>query len=153
MDLKEIIFLPGLGRQFKFLNDNADIRDKSVLITGSNTEIIAKKFLKKAKEVFVIVNDHEDLSRMRFNLPDEANLSIRFMDFSNTDFINRKFDIIYAQASISRSDRNKILKEFKKILTQEGLFCTGEIVSISENPPQLHPLSPVEHLYIWFYLR
>jgi ubiquinone/menaquinone biosynthesis C-methylase UbiE len=58
------------------------------------------------------------------------------MEYSNTDFIRKRFDIIYAQGSITREDRNKILKEFKKILLPAGIICVGEIVSLTGNPPQ-----------------
>src|SRR3970282_1724204 len=127
MILQEITFLPGLDKQLKFLLDNVDIKNKSILIIGSNTERIAGKLLEKAKEVFIIVDDQEDLLRLRFNLAPKENLHARYMEYSNTDFINKRFDIIYAQGSITRNDRNKILKEIKKVLQPEGVFCAGEI--------------------------
>lgn len=134
MDKEKFTFLPGLNKQLKFLLNNVDIRDNSVLIAGGNTEHIAKKIFKKAKEVLVIVEDQEDLLKMRYSFSDD-NIPVRLMEFSNTDFINKKFDIIYAQGSITRPDRNKIIKEFKKLLNDDGVFSCGEIVSLTNNPP------------------
>jgi SAM-dependent methyltransferase len=136
MNISEITFLPGLNKQLKFLLNKIEVKDKSVLIAGSNTERIARKLLKAAKEVVIIVDTQEDLSRMRYNLSAEENLPVRYMEYSNTDFINKKFDIIYAQGSITRSDRNKILKEFKKILQPGGILCAGEIVSLTSETPR-----------------
>jgi SAM-dependent methyltransferase len=136
MIINEITFLPGLDKQIKFLLDNVDIKNKSVLVIGSNTERIALKLLRDAKEVFIIVDNQEDLLRLRVNLAPKENLHARYMEYSNTDFINKRFDIIYAQGSITRSDRNKIMKEIKKVLQPEGILCTGEIVSLTSEPPQ-----------------
>jgi|SRR5690554_1683912 len=134
MEKEKIIFLPGLNKQLKFLLSNVDIRNKSVLIAGGNTEHIAKRIFKKTNEVFIIVDDEEDLLNMRYNLSGE-NIPVRLMEFSNTDFINKKFDIIYAQGSITRTDRNKIIKEFKKLLNEDGILCCGEIVSLTNDTP------------------
>jgi len=57
------------------------------------------------------------------------------MDYSHTDFDKEYFDLIYAQASISVTDRKAILKEIKRILNADGVFCTGEIVSLKEPVP------------------
>jgi SAM-dependent methyltransferase len=136
MNLNEITFLPGLNKQLKFLLNNIDVKDKSILILGSNTEKIARKLIRRAKEVIIIVDDQEDLSTIRFNLSIDESIPVRYMEYSNTDFINKKFDIIYAQGSITRSDRNKIVKELKKILQPEGIICIGEIISLTNAPPQ-----------------
>lgn len=136
MDINEIPFLPGLEQQLKFLLEKVEISNKSILVIGSNTEQIARKLIKTAKEVLIIVDDQEDLLKLRFNLSDTAAISIRYMEYTNTDFINKKFDIIYAQGSVTRKDRNKILKEFKKILVAEGFFCAGEIVALTVTQPQ-----------------
>ena len=57
------------------------------------------------------------------------------MDYENTDFRVDSFDVLFAQASVSLSGRNKIIKEIKKILKSGGVFCIGEIVLLKENPP------------------
>lgn len=136
MNINELTFLPGLNNQLKFFLERTDIQNKSILIAGSNTERIARRFLKETKEVIIIVDEQEDLLNLRFNLQAEGEIPVRFMEYTNTDFIQKRFDIIYAQGSLTRSDRNKILKEFKKILLPEGIFCAGEIISITDNPPK-----------------
>ena len=46
------------------------------------------------------------------------------MDFDNTDFNAEEFDLVYAQASISLLNRNKIVKEIKRILeTRWNFVC------------------------------
>ena len=57
------------------------------------------------------------------------------MDYSLTDFDKEYFDLIYAQASISVPGRKDIIKEIKRILNANGVFCTGEIVSLKEPVP------------------
>ena len=57
------------------------------------------------------------------------------MDFENTDFDNESFDVVFAQAATSTTNRNKIIKEVKRVLKPSGIFCVGEIVSLSEKPP------------------
>ncbi|GIK60019.1 MAG: hypothetical protein JETCAE03_11670 [Ignavibacteriaceae bacterium] len=57
------------------------------------------------------------------------------MDYVHTDFNNDYFDLIFAQGSISVYERKNILKEFKRILTTEGIVCVGEIVSLNEPVP------------------
>jgi ubiquinone/menaquinone biosynthesis C-methylase UbiE len=54
------------------------------------------------------------------------------MDYAHTDFNDKHFDLIYAQASISVLGRKNILKEVKRILSDVGLLSVGEIVSIKE---------------------
>jgi len=57
------------------------------------------------------------------------------MNYSHTDFDKEYFDLIYAQISTSVPDRKEILKEIKRILNADGVFCTGEIVSLKEPVP------------------
>jgi len=54
------------------------------------------------------------------------------MDYSHTDFKENYFDLIYSQGSISVSERKNILKELKRILTDNGILSIGEIVSLKE---------------------
>ncbi|HKI79445.1 MAG TPA: methyltransferase domain-containing protein [Ignavibacteriaceae bacterium] len=133
---KKEIFLPGSIYQFSAFADKFEIKDKSVLIIGAGSEEISKLFLEnEAASVIQIVEDDETLLSSRLYLKDEKNISVRLMIFENTDFRNERFDIIYAQASISNSRRNKILKEIKRILNPEGIFCVGENVQLEENAP------------------
>jgi ubiquinone/menaquinone biosynthesis C-methylase UbiE len=57
------------------------------------------------------------------------------MDYAHTDFSDDYFDLIYAQASVSVTERKTITKEFKRILKNDGTICIGEIVSIKEPIP------------------
>jgi SAM-dependent methyltransferase len=58
------------------------------------------------------------------------------MDFEITDFNPDTFDIVYAQASISGIRRHQILKEIKKLLVDDGLLISGEIVKLEKLVPQ-----------------
>lgn len=133
-----MIFLPGTDQQVKFFLDSADIRDKKVLIMGSGTRRITRILSDSAPaEIVIIVRDYDSLISMRYENEKSVleNIKVKMMDFDNTDFKADTFDIIYAQSSISGKDRNKIIKEVKKILNPQGIFCAGEIVSFKENPP------------------
>ena len=57
------------------------------------------------------------------------------MDYEVTDFTAESFDLIYAQASVSLLNRNKIIKEIKRILKPDGYICIGEIVSLKPDIP------------------
>lgn len=130
------IFLPGSVYQFLIFADKCGIKDKSVLVIGAGSEEISKMFLEhEAASVIQIVEDEETLLSSRLYLKDEKNISVRMMLFDNTDFFNDKFDIVYAQASISNSRRNKIAKEIKRILKPEGVFCVGEIARLEKDTP------------------
>jgi SAM-dependent methyltransferase len=112
------IFLPGSGNQFNHLKARASLNNKDILIIGSNSEKIAQMFLNaEANFVTVILDEYDSL-------------------LNATDFNNSKFDIVYAQASISSKMRNKIIKEIKRILKPEGILSAGEIVSFKSSPPK-----------------
>ena len=112
------------------------MKDKDILIIGSNAEKIAQKFLNaEAKDVTIILDEYDSLLNARYLLKDNEKISVRLMDFSSTDFKDAKFDIVYAQASISGKMRNKILKEIKRILKPEGILNAGEITSLKSSPP------------------
>ena len=57
------------------------------------------------------------------------------MDFDNTDFNAEEFDLVYAQASISLLNRNKIIKETKRILKPDATLCVSEITALSKEYP------------------
>lgn len=130
------IFLPGSDFQIKKFLEDTPVEAKEILIIGSNSEEIADIFIEnKAKSVIIIVNDNDSLLRSRFLLSGNKNISVRMMEFTNTDFKDSSFDIVYAQASISSLERKKILKEIKRILKPEGIICTGEIVNLEKEVP------------------
>ena len=153
MDNNKFIFLPGSVYQInKFLEDNI-VEEKDVLITGANSEAIAEEFLaNKARTVIIIVDDNDILIRSRFILSGKKKISVRMMEYNNTDFNDASFDIVYAQASISTPARKKIVKEIKRILRPEGVFCCGEIVNLEQDVPKfindLRENSGIEALWI-----
>ncbi len=130
-------FLPGTDKQLNILLKQIDVKNFSVLIIGSGNEEVSKRFLLAgAIKVVVIVQDNDSILRTRINLSKEKEIIVRLMEFDNTDFKNSTFDMVYAQASISTPNRNKILKEIKRILKPGGYLCAGEIVSLTQSPPQ-----------------
>ena len=130
------IFLPGGFKQFRVLKSKYVIAEKSVLVIGSGSEKIALKMLEAgAAFVSFIVNDYESLMSARFVLSNQSNVSAKMMDYDKTDFSDNEFDLVYAQASISSINRNKIIKEIKRILKPGASFCTGEITAKENDYP------------------
>ena len=128
--------MPGSGFQIKKFIEDRPVEGKEILIIGSNAEEIADIFIEnKAKSIIIIVDDNDSLLRSRFILTSRKNISVRMMEFTNTDFKESTFDIIYAQASISTIKRRKILKEINRLLKPEGILCTGEIVNLEKEVP------------------
>lgn len=137
MDTKHNIFLPGGFKQFRILKSKIHLSDKTVLIIGSNSELIAEKMIDAdATSVTVIVSDYESLINSRLNLPKDSKVSVKMMDYENTDFADESFDLIYAQASVSLTNRNKIIKEIRRILKKDSFFCVSEITALSKQYPQ-----------------
>ncbi|MGB5896522.1 MAG: methyltransferase domain-containing protein [Ignavibacteriaceae bacterium] len=131
------IFLPGSGKQFNHLKAKVSLKDKDILIIGSNCEKIAQLFLNaEANVVTIILDEYDSLLNARYLLKNSEKIAVRLMDFSSTDFNVAVFDIVYAQASISSKMRNKIIKEIKRILKPEGILNAGEIVSLKPSPPK-----------------
>jgi SAM-dependent methyltransferase len=131
------IFLPGSENQFNHLISKVSLKDKDILIIGSNSEKIAQMFLTaKINVLTIIIDEYESLLNARYLLKNNENISVRLMDFSSTDFSDAVFDIVYAQASISSKMRNKIIKEIKRILKPEGILNAGEIVSLKSSSPK-----------------
>lgn len=130
------IFLPGGFKQFRILKSKYIIADKKVLIVGAGAEPVARKML-DANAIYVnlIVNDYESLMKARLLLSKESKINVKMMDYDNTDFNDEEFDLVYAQASVSTTNRNKIIKEIKRILKPGGTFCTGEIIVIKKEFP------------------
>lgn len=131
-----MIFLPGSDKQLNYLLNTLDQKISSILIIGTGCEDISVKLQSKFScPVSIIVEDYDTLISTRMLLGNKKDISVRMMDFTNTDFPNSSFDLVYAQASISSGSRNKIVKEIKRILTTEGYFCNGEIISLKESVP------------------
>jgi ubiquinone/menaquinone biosynthesis C-methylase UbiE len=130
------IFLPGSVKQFNHLNGKIILKDKDILIIGSNSEKIAQMFLDaEANVVTIILDEYDSLLKARYLLTNKEKISVRLMDSNSTDFNDAVFDIVYAQASISGKMRNKIIKEIKRILKPEGILSVGEITSLKSSPP------------------
>ena len=130
------IFLPGSGKQFNHLKSKIILKDKDILIIGSNSEMIAQMFLNaEANVVTIILDEYDSLLKARYLLKNKEKISVRLMDSNSTDFNDAVFDIVYAQASISNKMRNKIIKEIKRILKPEGILSVGEITSLKSSPP------------------
>jgi len=133
---KKQICLPGLNKQFDFLKTNLPVNPESVLVIGSGSEIvaelIAKHFLCKIE---LIVQDYESLINSKIILGNDSEVKVSFMDYEVTDYRAESFELIYAQASVSFLNRNKIIKEIKRILKPDGYICIGEIVSLKQDIP------------------
>jgi SAM-dependent methyltransferase len=130
------IYLPGALYQFSTFAAKFRIEEKSVLVMGAGSEDISKLFLEnKAYSIIQIVEEEDSLLASRLYLKDVKEISVRLMTFNSTDFISERFDIIFAQASISNARRNKIAKEIIRILKPGGLLAVGEIVQLENNAP------------------
>lgn len=130
------IFLPGGFKQIRILKTKIVLNDKIVLIIGSGSEKIAEKMIESgASSVIMIVNDYDSLINARLNLIKDSKVVVKMMDFDNTDFKAEEFDLVYAQASISLLNRNKIVKEIKRILKPEATLCVGEITALTKDYP------------------
>jgi ubiquinone/menaquinone biosynthesis C-methylase UbiE len=130
------ILLPGGFKQFRILKSKYDLSAKNVLIIGSNSEKIAEKMIEnEVSSVMIIVNDYDSLMNSRLNIGKESKVTAKMMDFDNTDFGNEQFDLVYAQASISLTNRNKIVKEIKRILKPDGTICISEITTLAKDYP------------------
>ena len=132
---RENILLPGGNKQSEHLLEKVLITGENLIIIGSGCEGIANYFSEKFSSVDVIVNEYNSLLDYRQMLNKEANIKVKMMDFTRTDFQDKYFDLIYAQASISVAYRKDILKEIKRILRNDGTMCMGEIVSLKGPVP------------------
>lgn len=130
------IFLPGGFKQFRILKSKYTIADKIVLVVGAGAEPIARKMLDaNAVSVHLIVDEYESLMKARLLLSKESKITVKMMDYDNTDFHENEFDLIYSQASVSTLSRNKIIKEIKRVLKPGGTFCVSEITSLRKDYP------------------
>lgn len=132
----ENCLLPGLDRQCEFLINNLKSPAQSILVIGSNSEEIAREISGHFNtEIELIVEDYDSLMNSKLILESSSQINVRLMDFEVTDFDDSSFDLVYAQASISLTRRNKIVKEIKRLLRPEGFFCVGEVVAIRKDYP------------------
>ncbi len=135
--MEQTFFLPGTDKQLRTFLEHVNPSGLTALIIGAGSEEIAKTFASSgASEIFLIVEDNDSLMNSRLELRESPDIKTRLMDFDNTDFPESKFDIIYAQASLSNSRRNKIVKELSRILKPGGVLCVGENTSLSLSPPK-----------------
>jgi SAM-dependent methyltransferase len=136
MNNKKQICLPGLNKQFDFLKKNLPVNPESVLVIGSGSEPAAELITNHFScNIELIVQEYESLMNSRIILGNDSNIKVSFMDYEVTDFAGESFDLIYAQASVSLLNRNKIIKEIKRILKPDGYICIGEIVSLKKDIP------------------
>ena len=134
-----MIILPGIDQQVRFFTEAVDLQNKRLLIIGPGTVEAAQMMsVFNPVKVIIIVDNYDSLLTERYKLEKNEikNIDIRMMDYTNSDFRKDSFEAIFAQASVSGSNRNKIIKEIKKILTEDGIFCAGEITKLKDNEPQ-----------------
>lgn len=129
-------FIPGADKQLNHLLNYFEPRNKKILVIGSGCEEFAKIFHQlNAAEVYHVVEDNDSLLRARIALTDFKQIQTRLMEFDNLDFIQPKFDLVFAQASVSNKRRNKIIKELKRISVERAIISIGELVNLSEDVP------------------
>lgn len=137
MKIKNEIFLPGGARLLDFLLQNISLDDKTILVIGSGAEEIVEGMVKESScKAYLIVEENDSLLTARMRLVNQPNATVRLMDYHVTDFKDEQFDVVYAQGSISVFNRNKIVKEIKRILKPDGFLCLGEVVALSKDPPR-----------------
>jgi ubiquinone/menaquinone biosynthesis C-methylase UbiE len=136
MQEKQNIFLPGGLKLYRILRNKFILRDKNILVIGAGSEKIAEKMMDSgASSVKMIVSDLDSLMNIKLIIPSEIKIDVKMMEFDATDFSQNEFDVIYAQGSISSSNRNKIIKEIRRILKPEGILCVGELTALIKTYP------------------
>ncbi len=74
--------------------------DFTILIIGSGSEEISKQFISSgASKVIIIVQDEDSLLTTRLNFSGDQNISVRLMEFDNTEFKDSTFDLISTTGS------------------------------------------------------
>ncbi|QOJ27997.1 MAG: class I SAM-dependent methyltransferase [Ignavibacteriales bacterium] len=130
------ILLPGLDDQLHFLTRNIPVQGRNVLIIGSGAEKVAFALLEEGCTSIQIITDSEELLvNARLMLSGSDHIKIRFSEYGALDFPDGSFDLVFAQGTVSRTDRKKILKEIYRVLKSEGVFCPGEMTSIKGDIP------------------
>ena len=149
----KIIYLPGLKKQYEFIISKLELSGLRILVLGSSNAVISKLLFSKSNEkVEIIVEDYESLLVTQLELNATSEISVKLMDFENTDYPENNFDLVYAQGSISDKRRKKTVKEIKRILKPNGYLCVGEIVKLEDKIPifikeiyELSDLDPIFH--------
>lgn len=138
MEKSELILLPGLNRQIRFLIQKLNGKNlPNVLVIGSFSELVAKKIETKfGSNIEIIVEDYDSLINSKYIIRNSPKINVKMMSYDSTDYPDNYFDLVYAQASISLTKRNKIIKEIKRILKPGDYFCVGEVVSLEKNVPR-----------------
>ncbi|MEW6506693.1 MAG: methyltransferase domain-containing protein [Bacteroidota bacterium] len=138
MEKSDIILLPGLNRQVRFLIQKLIGKNLlNVLVIGSFSELAAKKIEAKfGSNIEIIVEDYDSLINSKYIIRNSPKINVKLMSYDSTDYPDNHFDLVYAQASVSLSKRNKIIKEIKRILLPGGYFCVSEIVSLEKSVPR-----------------
>ena len=130
------ILLPGGNKQFEHLLEQNICAGVRTLIIGSGCELAAIELLEYYDNVTIISDDYDSVMQSRLSLKNEDRINVKMMDYAHTDFEAKHFDLIYAQGSISIPDKKDIVKELKRILSKQALFCAGEIVSLKDPVPE-----------------
>ncbi len=131
------ILLPGGKSQFEQLVKAVEGNIEKALVAGEASEKVALEIAKKFNaETEVIVEDYEAMLNAKLIL-EESGIIAKIMEFERTDYADETFDLVYAQASVTRESRKKIVKEIKRILKTGGILSAGEIVLLKRNPPQM----------------
>ena len=131
-----MIFLPGTDKQLQHLSSKTGFESKNILVIGGGCEEIIKRIsLQNPDSINVIVDDENSLIEYRLKLKKDNKIKIAFMDFASTDFPDENFDLVYAQGSVSRDDKNSITNEVFRILKKSGIYSIGEIVKLKKDTP------------------
>jgi ubiquinone/menaquinone biosynthesis C-methylase UbiE len=130
------IRLPGGNKQLEHLFEQNIPQGIHALIIGPGCEFVAIQLGKYNPDINIIADDSDSVMQIRMNLKDEDRIKVKMMDYAKTDFEDGFFDLIYAQASISISNKKEIVKELKRILSVQGILCAGEIVSLKKPVPE-----------------
>ncbi|MCW8850031.1 MAG: class I SAM-dependent methyltransferase, partial [Melioribacteraceae bacterium] len=130
MKKENIILLPGLDKQLKFLMSRVELSGLQILVVGAGTAVIVQKMMEMGNNVELIVEDYDSLMNAKLELNSSEEIKVKIMDFERTDYLSERFDIVYVQGSISDERRKKIVKEIKRILKPDGYLCLGDIVSL-----------------------
>ncbi len=131
-----MIFLPGTDKQLQHLSLKTDFEGKKILLIGGGCEEIAKKFAQQNSDLInIIVDDENNLVEYRLNLKGDKKIRIAFMNFASTDFPDENFDLVYAQGSVSRDDREIVVNEVSRVLKKDGIYSVGEIVKLKKDAP------------------
>jgi ubiquinone/menaquinone biosynthesis C-methylase UbiE len=136
MQENQNIFLPGGLKLFRILRSKFLLSDKRIVVIGAGSEKIAEKMVDSgASKVKIIVNDFDSLMNIKLIISSESKIDVKMMEYDATDFSQNEFDLVFAQGSILSSNRNKIVKEIKRILKPDGVLCVGEITALEATYP------------------